>query len=371
MIWRREEYLSHMTFQGSEREMFTELFGPLIGLEEEWRAQGATQDERSLKAFGWDSVKYAWLPLDIGARSGITPRVLEVRGDLTIAIDELGRTTHLSNKCATLPLPVTYPVETAEDWYRIRDWFAFDEARIDYEKLKGMKKLKDEGHLMLIHMPGGFDMPRSLLGEENLCYAYYDEPEMIHDMMAVCTDMMKKGLERIMDYVGPDSLCVHEDMAGISGPLVGPNIVEEFIAPYYGSVWNLAKQGGAQLFSQDSDGNMESVIEAFLATGLNVMYPAEPKAGMDVVKLRRQYGKRVAFKGGLDKFALRGTKEDIDRELEYKMSPEMLGGGMIFAIDHRIPNGVPIENYRYYVIEGRKRLGLPPAQPADFVRMAF
>ena len=101
------------------------------------------------------------------------------------------------------------------------------------------------------------------------------------------------------------------------------------------------------------------------------MYPAEPKAGMDVVKLRRQYGKRVAFKGGLDKFALRGTKEDIDRELEYKMSPEMLGGGMIFAIDHRIPNGVPIENYRYYVTEGRKRLGLPPVQPADFVRMAF
>ena len=100
MIWRREEYLAHMTFQGSEREMFTELFGPLIGLEEEWRAQGATEDELSLKAFGWDSVKYAWLPFDSGARSGITPRVLEERGDLTIAIDHLGRTTHLSNKCA-------------------------------------------------------------------------------------------------------------------------------------------------------------------------------------------------------------------------------------------------------------------------------
>ena len=31
--------------------MFTELFGPLIGLEEEWRAQGASAEELDLSAF--------------------------------------------------------------------------------------------------------------------------------------------------------------------------------------------------------------------------------------------------------------------------------------------------------------------------------
>ena len=65
------------------------------------------------------------------------------------------------------------------------------------------------------------------------------------------------------------------------------------------------------------------------------------------------------------------TKEDIRRELEYKMCPEMMGGGMIFGIDHLIPNGVPLENYRYYVNLGREMLGLPPAQPSDWVRMSF
>lgn len=47
MIWDRERYLDHMTFRHSEGEMFCELFGPLIGLEEEWRAQGASEDERA------------------------------------------------------------------------------------------------------------------------------------------------------------------------------------------------------------------------------------------------------------------------------------------------------------------------------------
>ena len=56
MIWRREEYIAHSLFQYTGKEMFCELFGPLIGLEEEWRSQGASEEEIGLGAFGWDYV---------------------------------------------------------------------------------------------------------------------------------------------------------------------------------------------------------------------------------------------------------------------------------------------------------------------------
>ena len=371
MIWTRDEYLSHMTFESSNREMFTELFGPLSMLSSEWRGQGATEDEISLRAFGWDSVKRAYVPFSFNARTGIEPRVISDSDRETVSIDAMGRKMRLSKKCATIALPFSYPVETPNDWDRVKSWYAYDDARLDMETLKTLKKQRDEGALIILAMPGGFDEPRGLMGEENLCYAYYDEPEMIHDMTDTFGNLMKQGLERILNEVGVDLLTVHEDMAGISGSMIGPKLIEEFIAPYYKSVWSLAKQGGARVFSQDSDGNMTGVIDAFLDAGINCMYPAEPKAGMDIQKLRRKYGKRLAFKGGIDKFALRGTKEDIDRELEYKMSGDLLGGGTIFGLDHRIPNGVPIENYRYYVKRGRELLGLPPAEPADHVRMAF
>ena len=71
MIWNREQYLEHMTFGRSEGEMFCELFGPLVGLEAEWRAQGATPQELDLSAFGWDSVRYADAGGQTGARTGI------------------------------------------------------------------------------------------------------------------------------------------------------------------------------------------------------------------------------------------------------------------------------------------------------------
>ena len=371
MIWTREEYLAHMTFEASPREMFCELFGPLVGLDAEWRAQGASEDEISLRAFGWDSVKYAWAPADTGARTGIAPCVLEETATHVYSIDKMGRKMQMCKQSASLPLPMSYPVTCPEDWESIRRWYDFAPERIDLEQLKRLKALQKEGTLVVASMPGGFDEPRGLMGEENLCYAFYDEPEMIHDMLGHMADTCLKVFERVLDFVTIDVLSVHEDMAGKTGPLAGSKQVCEFIAPYYRKVWEPLKAQGCRLFSQDSDGNMNRVIDDFLDAGVNCMYPAEPMAGMDILALRKKYGKRLAFKGGLDKFALRGSVEDVRRELETKMQGELLGGGTVFALDHRIPNGVPIENYRAYVRMGRELLGLPPAQPADHVRMAF
>ena len=44
MKWTREQYIDLFTSDRVDRPMFVELFGPLIGLEDEWRAQGASED---------------------------------------------------------------------------------------------------------------------------------------------------------------------------------------------------------------------------------------------------------------------------------------------------------------------------------------
>lgn len=371
MIWNREQYIAHCHYEFTGREMFCELFGPLAALEEEWRRQDATEKEIAMTAFDWDYVLKTWLPGNCGAISGIKPVVLEDNPEYTISMDELGRKMKLIKKSATIPLPLDHPVKTMDDWQKIKHWYTFSEERVDKEKLLEQKKLHEKGYLTLFEVPGGFDFPRQLLGEEGLCIAYYDEPEMIEDMLETFADTAVKVMERIGAVVPIDNLSVHEDMAGKSGPLIGPNLVTEFIAPYYRKVWDCAQSYGATLFSQDSDGNMYSVIDAFLDCGINCFYPCEPAAGMDIVALRQKYGKRMYIKGGIDKLVLRGDKAAIRAELEYKMSAPMLGGGTIFGLDHRIPNGVSIENYRYYVKTGREILGLPPVSGEGWARMAF
>ena len=93
--------------------------------------------------------------------------------------------------------------------------------------------------------------------------------------------------------------------------------------------------------------------------------------GMDIVQVRRQYGEKLAVMGGIDKHVLRRTPEEIRAELEYKLQPLMRQGGTVFGLDHRIPNGTSLANYRHYVKTAREILGLDPNPPPGWARMAF
>lgn len=105
------------------------------------------------------------------------------------------------------------------------------------------------------------------------------------------------------------------------------------------------------------------MLPALLDCGVTCIYPMEPAAGMDMVEVRKQYGHQIAMLGGIDKHVLREDRAAICRELEYKLQPLMRAGGCAFGLDHEIPNGTPLENYRYYVDYGREILGLPPRDP--------
>lgn len=371
MIWDRERYLAHCDFEDTGREMFCELFGPLLQLESEWRRQGATEKEISMTAFDFDYVLRISLPCRTGVLTGRSTVVLEDTPEYTLAIDHMGRKTRLNKSAASISHPLEYPVKTMDDWLAIKHWYTFDEKRIHTQLLEERRSLRGKGYLTLMSTPGGFDEPRQLLGEEGLCMVYFDEPEMIVDMLETMADTTIRVMERVCDKIPLDVLTIHEDMAGKSGPLVGPAQMNEFIIPYYKKVWEAAKAFGARQFSQDSDGNILPVLDGFLEAGVNVFHPFEPAAGMDMVKVREKYGKTFCIKGGIDKFALLRGKDAIRDELSYKTCEIMRHGGTVFGLDHRIPNGVTIENYRYYVNLAREMLNLPPIQNEGWDRMAF
>lgn len=371
MIWNRERYIAHSLFEDTGREMFCELFGPLHVLEREWEAQGATEKEISMKAFDWDYVPVAHLAGGVGARTGMRERIIEDTPELTLAVDYMGRRTKLIKSSATIALPLDHPVATPEDWERVKHWYAFDERRIDRERLLAQRADWERGSLSRFSMLGAFDQPRQLMGEAELCIACYEEPEMLHDMLDTFADTAVKVIERVGDIVPIDCLFVHEDMAGKSGPLFGPAQIQEFFKPYYLRVWEAAKAYGARLFSQDSDGDMSPILGDLIDCGINCIHPMEPVGGNDIVELRKKYGKRLCFKGGIDKHALAKGREAVKKELEYRLAPHLMGGGTVFALDHRIPNGVHIDTYRYYVDLGREMLGLEPISAEGWARMAF
>ncbi len=346
---RREEFLDYMTFKANIRPLFIEFLGPLIGMKENWKAQGATPGELDFSAFEYRSHLEGRPNIVTGFFGGQPEKLLEENQRFIIYRDEYGRTMKYPKGIATIAHPMDYPVKDMNDWLKIKHHYEFTPKRLAKDWEKQAHEFFEVGRVITVKIPGGFDEPRQLMGEENLCLSYYQQPELIHEMLNTIGETAFKVLDIVSSRVQVDMLFVHEDMAGKSGPLAGPAQINEFIKPYYRKIWDMLKKRGARLFSQDSDGNMDPVIDVFLDAGVNLMFPMEPAAGMDIVKTREKYGNKLAFIGGIDKFALQKSKEDITAELEYKIPPIVKTGGCVLGLDHRIPAEVPLKNYRFYI----------------------
>ena len=101
-------------------------------------------------------------------------------------------------------------------------------------------------------------------------------------------------------------------MAYCAGPLISPKMFRQFMIPRYRRITDLARSRGIDTIFVDSDGDVSQLIPLWLAAGVNGVYPMEVAAGMDVVALRRQYGKDLLMTGGIDKRVLAQDRRAID-----------------------------------------------------------
>jgi uroporphyrinogen decarboxylase len=94
----------------------------------------------------------------------------------------------------------------------------------------------------------------------------------------------------------------------------------------------------------DSDGDVNLLIRPWMDAGIDLLYPWEVQAGMDVNKIRKEYGRDLRLLGGMDKRALVQGKEAVDAEIarHKRLIDE---GGFIPMLDHSAPPDISYENY--------------------------
>jgi len=129
---------------------------------------------------------------------------------------------------STIAHPLDFPVRDMDSWLKIKHWYEYSEERFAPGWAEAARRARDEGTLIVCGMPGGFDTPRQLMGEAATCMAYYDQPELIHDILDTVGETAERVLDRVSREVQVDQISVHEDLAGKSGSLVGPRQIEAF-----------------------------------------------------------------------------------------------------------------------------------------------
>jgi uroporphyrinogen decarboxylase len=204
---------------------------------------------------------------------------------------------------------------------------------------------------------GGFFGPlRNLLGVQRLCMTFYDEPAWIEEMMDAEADFIIAVMGRILDVISVDAFGFWEDMAYKTGPLLGPELARRYMLPRYRRVAEFLRGRGVEYIGLDSDGRIDELIPVWMDAGLNFLYPFEVQAGMDVLAVRRKFGRELRMWGGVDKRALAHGKEAIDKELA-RLRPLIEEGGYIPHTDHSCPPDISFENYCYYLERLAKTCG--------------
>jgi uroporphyrinogen decarboxylase len=257
------------------------------------------------------------------------------------------------NPDLSMPMFIEFPVKTPNDWEKLKhEHMQIDLVKEQLGDVSGFaERIGKEQRDFPVFMTacGGFGHPRNLMGDENLCIAYYDEPEMVHDIMKHWLAINAEILTVVSKYLAIDNYLIWEDMAYKNGPLIGPEMFRTFMLPYYKDLVAHAKSLGVKAVSVDTDGDCISLIPLFLESGVDAMIPFEVQSGMDVVKIREQFGDVFTIIGGIDKRALATGRDEIKKEVDRVCSYFKDSLRYIPSLDHTVPIDVPYENFLYYI----------------------
>jgi uroporphyrinogen decarboxylase len=102
-----------------------------------------------------------------------------------------------------------------------------------------------------------------------------------------------------------------------------------------------------------SCGYVEPLVPGMIEARIDCLQVIEVKAGMDLLRLYKDYGEVLSFMGGIDVRVLYSNDKNlVYRELEAKIPVVKGNYGYVLHSDHSIPNTVDYETYRYFVEKG-------------------
>jgi uroporphyrinogen decarboxylase len=245
-------------------------------------------------------------------------------------------------ECIHHPLAHYETVEEIERRYTwpSPDWF-------DYSIIPGqIVGLEDQV------IAGGGSEPfliyKDLRGEEQAFVDLALYPDIVHycleRLYGFCYENTRRIYEQIPGRVMVTS--VAEDMGAQDRLLYSRKHLREFFYPHMKRMIDLAHQAGAKV-NMHSDGAIAEILPDLIDMGVDILNPVQWRCkGMERERLKRDFGERLVFEGGVDnQYTLAfGSAEEVRQEVRDNLRILGEGGGYILGPCHNIQVISPPEN---------------------------
>jgi uroporphyrinogen decarboxylase len=192
-----------------------------------------------------------------------------------------------------------------------------------------------------------FEMVCRLRGMEPAILDLAANPERAGMLLERAAAFSIRLAETACDHYPLDWLWTGDDVGGQQAMIMSPSCWRDTIRPLLARIFQVGKSRGLWV-AYHSCGAIRPIVPDLIEMGLNVLNPVQGNCpGMDPLELKKEFGKDLAFMGGVDTHRLlpQGTADEVYGEtsrLVEGMTAD--GGGYILAASHTVPPETPLEN---------------------------
>jgi len=189
---------------------------------------------------------------------------------------------------------------------------------------------------------------QELRGAEQLLMDMALNPEFAHRLFEIRTGYTVALLEQVMQAAGDrlDVVQYNDDLGTQQSLMVSPEMFREFLLPRYRRMFSVPLRYGVPVFMHCC-GAIRSVIPDLIDAGVSILNPVQVGAvGMEPAGLKRDFGERLTFCGGIDVQSTLpfGTPEDVRQEVVDRVAVLGKGGGYILDSTNFIQPDTSPEN---------------------------
>ncbi len=267
------------------------------------------------------------------------------------------------DRTSGMPHPVAYPLEedyTLLDKYAIPDPYRagrFDQAKALANRWRNKAFIFGKLGMVL------FERAWSIRGMVNLFTDMLDRPQFVDDLLDRIVYEWNLPIIDQQIALGVDGFYFADDWGSKTGLMFSPKMWRRFIKPRLALIYDHCHQAGVYV-GQHSDGNIVEIFPDLIEIGLDVFNPLEP-AAMDILEMKRRFGDKVTFYGGVDveRTLPFGTPDEVRAEVRERAATLGRGGGYILQTTHTMLFDVPLANLTAYIEAVRGLAGLETPRP--------
>jgi len=319
-----------------------------------WIEQGHLQPGESLEDhFGYD-MQIFWA-FNLTADLDYVPQTIEETDETILQRDGNGALFRRHKLHDTTPEHVDFLVRNRQSWEEhIKPRLIADRRRINF---KGYREAKVHAALQNRFFCWSginvFECIHPVCGHQHMLVGMAEDPEWVKDMVDTYARLTIELQEILFAEEGcPDGIWYYEDMGFKQHPFMSPRMYREIIQPGHKRTIDWAR-GHRLPVIMHSCGFVEPLVPGMMEAGIDCLQVIEVKAGMDLLRLYKNFGDRLSFMGGIDVRCLYNNNLlEVDTELEGKIPTIKAGYGYVLHSDHSIPSNVNHDVYKHFIQKG-------------------